>query len=80
MQHQTMENRTEQHKNSPELNSAKSKQGVDDRDPGDAGYNWVATKCDGVVLDTTVVPDIISLHPFNEKAPLVRVLPGVSRT
>ena len=33
-----------------------------------------------VVLDTTVVPDVISLHAFNEEVALVRVLPGVPQT
>ena len=31
-----------------------------------------------VVLDTTVVPDVLGLHAFNEEAALVRVLPGAS--
>ena len=31
-----------------------------------------------VVLDTTVVPDVIGLHAFHEEAALVRVLPGAS--
>ena len=31
-----------------------------------------------VILDTTVVPDVIGLHAFNDEAALVRVLPGVS--
>ena len=29
-----------------------------------------------VVLDTTVVPDMLGLRAFNEEAALVRVLPG----
>ena len=29
-----------------------------------------------VVLDTTVVPDVVGLHAFDDKAVLVRVLPG----
>ena len=32
-----------------------------------------------VVLDTTVVPDVIGLHAFHEEAALVRVLPGASK-
>ena len=29
-----------------------------------------------VVLDNTVVPDVVGLHAYDDKAPLVRVLPG----
>ena len=29
-----------------------------------------------VVLDTTVVPDVVGLHAFDDRAPVVRVLPG----
>ena len=29
-----------------------------------------------VVLDTTIVPDVVGLHAYDDKAALVRVLPG----
>ena len=29
-----------------------------------------------VVLDTTVVPDVVDLPAFDDRAPVVRVLPG----
>ena len=29
-----------------------------------------------VVMDTTIVPDVVDLHAFDDRAALVRVLPG----
>ena len=29
-----------------------------------------------VILDTTIVPDVFGLHAFDDRAPVVRVLPG----
>ena len=36
-----------------ESKAARSKQGVDDRDPGDDGYSWVATEDDGPISGAT---------------------------
>ena len=41
---------------------------------------FVPSRCTflGVVLDTTVVLDVIGLHAFHEEAALVQMLPGAS--
>ena len=40
------------------------------------GHVHVLTSPGVVVLDTTVVPDVVGLCSFDDRAPVVRMLPG----